>query len=252
MKLLRTMELGDHGRLLVTADAISLFEAAAELVVQSAAEAVAARGRFTIGLSGGSTPKALYALLAAQPWRDRIDWPKTHFFWSDERWVPPTDKQSNSRMVHETLLSKVSVPAENIHRIETGSGEPQESAAKYEQEIRKIVGERPQIDLNLLGLGTNGHTASLFPHQPALKVRDRLVVADYIDEVKMSRITFTVSLINESRTILFLVSGNEKAPVLREVLGGPQNTEQLPAQLIRAKDGKLIWLADAAASADLK
>jgi 6-phosphogluconolactonase len=252
MNLSRTVNLDEKGKVIVIPDASSLYEAAAEMVVQAAADAIAKRGRFTIALSGGSTPKALYALLATHPWRARIDWSKTHFFWGDERWVPSTDKDSNYRMTNEALLSKIAVPLENIHRTETDSGEPQESAAKYEQEIRKFFGARPQFDLILLGLGTNGHTASLFPHQPTLNVRDRLVVADYIDEVKMNRITFTVPLINDSRTILFLASGKDKASVLEDVLRGPRDPQRLPSQLIRAaEEGSLIWLADAAAAADL-
>lgn len=248
MKVSRTADLGEKGKVVVVPDTSSLYQAAAEMVVQSAADSITQRSRFTIALSGGSTPKALYSLLATEPWRNRIDWSKTHFFWGDERWVPSSDKQSNYRMAYEALLSRIPVPAANIHRVQTDSGNPSVSADEYEQEIRKFFGD-PQFDFNLLGIGTNGHTASLFPHRPTLKRLDRLVVADYIDEVKMNRITFTVPLINDSRSIVFLVSGKEKAAVLNEVLRGPEDPERLPSQLIRADaGGNLIWLIDAAAA----
>ena len=144
------------------------------------------------------------------------------------------------------------MPAENIHRVETDRGTPQEAAAKYEQEVLKILGPQPKFDLILLGLGTNGHTASLFPHCPALNVHDRLVVADDIEEVKMNRITFTAPLINDARAVLFLLSGNDKAPVLRDVVLGPLDPQRLPSQLIEPLQGSLTWLADADAAADVR
>ena len=252
MNMDKTIHLGARGDVIVTPDAGSLFQAAAEMVSQAAASAIAERGRFTIALSGGSTPKALYELLATDAWRNRIDWSRTHFFWGDERWVPSADKQSNYRMTNEALLSKVPVPAANVHRIDTDSGTPEGAAEKYEEDIRAFFGASPRFDLNLLGIGTNGHTASLFPHRPTLHERDRLVVADYIPEVEMNRITFTVPLINDSRTILFLASGKDKASVLAEVLRGPHDPGRLPSQLIAATDGKLIWLTDTAAAAAIE
>ncbi len=251
MKIAKTLDLGDKGKVLVVPDAAALYEAAAELFVQTAVDSIAQRGRFAVALSGGSTPKALYALLATEPWRTRVDWSKTHFFWSDERWVPSTDPQSNYRMANDALLSKIPVPPANIHRIQTDTGEPPQSALQYEQEIRKLLGDRPQFDLDLLGLGTNGHTASLFPHRPTLHVRDRLVVSDFIDEVKMNRVTFTVPLINDARHNLFLVSGEEKASVVKEILRGPNDPDRLPSQFIRQSSGSLTWLMDAAAAANL-
>ncbi len=251
MKVSRTIELQEKGKVIVTPDVASLDEACAEMIVQSASEAIAARGRFTIALSGGSTPKPLYALLASEPWIKRIDWARTHVFWGDERWVKSTDKQSNYRMANEALLQKVPVPAANVHRIDTDHGEPDEAADAYEDEIRSFFGPKPQFDFNLLGIGTNGHTASLFPGRPTLQERERLVVADNIPEVHMWRVTFTVPLINDSRTILFLVAGAEKAQVLADVLHGPQEPERLPSQLIRANHGSLLWLLDEAAAANL-
>ncbi len=253
MNLVKEIQFRDKGKVLVTEDAHALYEAAAEMFAKTAKEAIAKRGRYTVALSGGSTPRALYQLLATEPWRDRIDWSKTHFFWGDERWVPPTDKQSNYRMANEALLSKIPVPSENVHRIDTTNGEPAESAEEYEEEVRKFFGPDPRFDLDLLGIGTNGHTASLFPHRPTLHEREHLVVADYIDEVKMNRITFTFPLINASRLNLFLVSGGDKATVLKDVLRGPIQPEQLPSQLVRASGGsELIWLIDAPAAAELQ
>jgi 6-phosphogluconolactonase len=252
MKVERSVDLGQKGELLVVRDASALFEAAAELFANAATAAIAAHGKFTVALSGGSTPKALFELLATEPWRSLVPWSKVHFFWGDERWVPSTDNQSNYRMTNEALLSKISVPAGNVHRVETDRGTPQEAAANYEQEILKIVGPRLKFDLILLGLGTNGHTASLFPHCPALNVRDRLVVSDDIEEVKMTRITFTAPLINDAQAVLFLLSGRDKAPVLRDVVRGPLDPQRLPSQLIEPLHGSLTWLADADAAADIR
>jgi 6-phosphogluconolactonase len=189
--------------------------------------------------------------MASEPWRDRVDWSKTHFFWGDERYVPATDKQSNFKMANDAWISKIPVPAENIHRIPTQPEAPEEAAQNYENEIRKLFGSRPQIDFNLLGVGTNGHTASLFPGRPTLHERARLVVADDIPEVNMWRITFTVPLINDSRLILFLVSGKEKAAVMKEVLQGPRDPKRLPSQLIHPNGGQLVWLADEAAASEV-
>lgn len=251
MKLSRTLDLGPKGKLLVAPDSAALFEAAAELFVHDATEAIKDRALFAVALSGGSTPKALFELLASDPWRLRLDWSKVHLFWGDERWVPASDSRSNYHMTYETLISKVPIPAENVHRVQTDSGEPQEAAANYESEIRAILGKDPQLDLSLLGLGTNGHTASLFPHRPTLHVQDHLVVADYVDEVQMYRITFTVPLINASRVVLFLLGGKDKAEVLRDVVRGPHHPQQLPAQLIQATSGTQTWLTDEAAAAEI-
>jgi 6-phosphogluconolactonase len=251
MNITRTIDYHEKGKVLVAPDTKALDEVNAEMIVQSATDAIAARGRFTIALSGGSTPKPLYALMAEEPWRNRIDWSKTHFFWGDERWVPSTSNQSNYKMAYDAWLAKIPVPRENIHRMETDRGEPEEAAEEYENLIRNFFGDDPQFDFNLLGIGTNGHTASLFPGRPTLQIRERLVVADNIPEVHMWRITFTVPLINASRTIVFLVAGAEKAQVLHEVLLGPHDPERLPSQLIRAKRGSLIWLLDEPAAAEL-
>jgi 6-phosphogluconolactonase len=251
MNIVRTIDYHEKGKVLVAPGTQALDEANAEMIVQAAADAIAARGRFTIALSGGSTPKPLYALMASDPWRNRIDWSKTHFFWGDERWVPSTSTQSNYKLANDAWLAKIPVPQENLHRMQTDRGEPEEAAEEYENHIRNFFGKDPQFDFNLLGIGTNGHTASLFPGRPTLQIRDRLVVADNIPEVHMWRITFTVPLINNSREIVFLVAGADKAHVLKEVLRGPHEPERLPSQLIRANHGSLIWLMDEPAAAEL-
>jgi len=213
-----------------------------------AAEAIAARGRFLVSLSGGSTPKALYQLLATPEWRNGINWSKSHLFWGDERFVPADDPQSNYRMTSEALLSKIPIPSGNVHAVPTQLGKAEEAAAAYEKTIRQVAGttgnEIPRFDLILLGLGENGHTASLFPHSPLLHETNRLVAADFVQEVNLYRITMTVPLINHARRGMFLVSGSGKAAVLKEVLTGPQQPEELPAQLIKLDQGMLIWLVD--------
>ncbi|HEV2112715.1 MAG TPA: 6-phosphogluconolactonase [Terriglobales bacterium] len=213
--------------------------------------AIVARGRFSVALSGGSTPKALYELLAQSPWKESLPWSKTHIFLGDERNVPAGDPPSNFRMANEALLSKVKIPAENIHRVRTELKDPQKVAADYERTLRELFpgAPWPQIDLNLLGLGENGHTASLFPHTPVLHDDKDWIAGLYIEEVKMERITLTVPAINHSRNIAFFISGASKAQVVHDILHGPRDPERLPAQLIQAEAGNLIWLLDRPAAA---
>jgi len=236
-----------------------LFEAAAEEVVHRAQSAVAERGRFTIALSGGSTPKGLYTLLASSA-SASLPWDRMFFFWSDERHVPPTDPDSNYRMTNEAMLSKVSVPAGNIFRVPAENPDAAAAAAAYEQTIRKFFAleagaseskEAPRFDLILLGLGPDGHTASLFPETAALQERSRLVVANWVEKLKTHRITFTVPLLNAARAVAFLVSGTDKAPALHEVLEGSAPAEQYPSKLVHPEDGKLIWFVDKAAASGL-
>lgn len=227
---------------------------AAEFIRDLAKKAVAARGMFTIALSGGSTPKKLYALMASDEYREQFPWEKIEFFWGDERYVPSTDASSNFHMTQEAMLSKAPVSPERIHRVRTELP-PEEAAGQYEDEVRRIVrlGENrcPAFDLVLLGLGTNGHTASLFPFQRALHEHERLVVSEYIDEVKMTRTTFTVPLINSAREILFISLGADKASVLKDVITGPYVPDKLPAQFIRPEQGRLTWLIDRDAASGL-
>jgi 6-phosphogluconolactonase len=232
-----------------------LFAAAAEEVVQSANEAVAERGRFTITLSGGSTPRSLYTLLATNA-RTSLPWDRTFFFWGDERHVPPSDPDSNYRMAEETLLSKIPVAATNVFRIPAENPDAAAAAKAYELTLRKFFalqpGEFPKFDLILLGMGPDGHTASLFPETAALQEKSRLVVANWIEKFKTSRITLTLPVLNAARCVAFLVSGTEKATALRAVLESDAPGEQCPSKLVRPTDGKLIWFADRAAASGLK
>jgi 6-phosphogluconolactonase len=231
-----------------------LFQAAAEEVIRVASEAVAKRGRFTIALSGGSTPKNLFNLIAANA-SASLPWPQIFFFWGDERHVPPTDPESNYRMAQETLLSKVPVPPGNIFRIPTENPNADAAAAAYEQTLRKFfevdAGKFPRFDLILLGMGPDGHTASLFPETAALQEKARLVVANWVEKLNTSRITLTLPVLNAARRVAFLVSGADKATVLREVLEGKGPGERYPSKLVQPSDGKLIWFVDRAAASEL-
>jgi 6-phosphogluconolactonase len=231
-----------------------LFEAAAEEVVRAANEAVAQRGRFTIALSGGSTPKNLYTLLATNA-RTSLPWDRMYFFWSDERHVPPDNPDSNYRMAEEAMLSKVPVAAGNVFRVPTENPDAAAAAEAYEQTLRKFfaveAGQVPRFDLILLGMGPDAHTASLFPETAALREKSRLVVANWVEKLKTSRITFTLPLLNAARCVAFLVSGTDKASALHEVLEGNAPGEQYPAKLVQPSDGKLIWFLDRAAASGL-
>lgn len=234
-----------NGRLVVCADRNALNVQAAECFRDIAKKAISSSGTCAISLSGGSTPKALYGLLATPQWSAQIAWGHVHLFWGDERCVPINHPESNYGMVQRELLSRVPIPEKNIHRFPVELTEPDTIAAKYEESIHEFFGSGvPRFDLVLLGLGENGHTASLFPHCPALKETKRLIVADWVEEVKANRLTMTLPLINAARQIVFLVSGAGKAQVLQDVLHGPQQPEQLPAQSVAPSSGKLTWLAD--------
>lgn len=231
-----------------------LFEVAAEEVIRAAKDAVALRGRFTIALSGGSTPKSLFNLLATNA-RTVLPWDRTFFFWGDERHVPPTDPESNYRMAEETMLSKIPVAAGNVFRIPTENPDAAAAADSYEQTVRKFFqlepGQVPVFDLILLGMGPDGHTASLFPGTAGLQERSRLVIANWVDKLKAFRLTLTLPVLNAARSVVFLVSGTDKAPVLHEVLEEEVAAEQYPSKLIRPSNGKLIWLVDRAAASAL-
>jgi 6-phosphogluconolactonase len=231
-----------------------LFAAAAEEIVHLANDAVAARSRFTIALSGGSTPKALYNLLATNA-RATLPWDRTFFFWSDERHVPPADPDSNYRMASEAMLSKVPVPPGNIYRMPSENPDAVAVAAAYEASLRKFFqakpGEFPAFDLILLGLGPDGHTASLFPGTAGLQEKSRLVIANSVEKLKTDRLSFTYPLINAARYVTFLVSGMDKAGVLRSVLQENVPGEQYPAKLVHPTEGKLVWFLDRAAASEL-
>ncbi len=236
----------------VVKTAAELFEAAAAEFANLAAEAVRARGRFCVALSGGSTPRGLYSLLASGA-IPSIPWDQTLFFWSDERHVPPDHPDSNYRMANQAMLSKVPVPAEHIFRIPGEEKDAEAAALAYEETLRKVFtlqpGEFPRFDLILLGLGTDGHTASLFPGSPALNETKRLVVANWVEKLKTDRITFTLPVLNHAACVMFLVSGADKAEILEQILESPG--EELPAQRVHPANGRLFWLEDHAAAAKL-
>jgi 6-phosphogluconolactonase len=229
-------------------DLKTLSLAAAEMFVDLGSQAIASRGRFSVALSGGNTPRRLYEILAASPIREQIRWESIHVFWGDERCVPADDPRSNFRMARKTLLDHVPVPANQIHPIQ-GELSPVLAAAQYETELRSFFGDQPPIlDLILLGLGENGHTASLFPHSPVLDEKERWMGEVFLAEQSMYRVTMTASFINRSKEVIFLVSGTEKAIALQSVLEGAYQPHELPAQLIHPNDAHPIWLVDKAAS----
>ncbi len=231
-----------------------LFQAAAEEVIRVATDAVAQRGRFTIALSGGSTPKNLYTLIAANA-SATLPWAQMFFFWGDERHVTPNDPDSNYGMAREALLSKVAIPPANVFPIPAENPDAVAAAEAYEQTVRKFFaldsGELPRFDLILLGMGPDGHTASLFPESAALQEKSRLVVANWVEKLKTSRITFTLPVLNAARCVAFLVSGADKAAVLHEVLEGSDPAEKYPSKLVQPTNGKLIWFLDRAAASQL-
>jgi 6-phosphogluconolactonase len=235
----------------IFADPQTLADAAARYVVERAQTAISERGRFSVALSGGSTPRHLHLRLASPPLVDQVDWPRVHVFFGDERCVPPDDERSNFRMAHETLLSKVPIPQTQIHRMR-GELPPSEAAEDYTRELKAYFGdEPPRLDLILLGMGDNGHTASLFPGLSAVHEQQRWVVAEYVAEVGMWRVTLTPVVLNLAREDVFLVAGAAKASMLRQVLEGPYAPEALPAQVVRPAPGEVIWMVDAAAAAEL-
>ncbi len=244
------------GERLVVESRAALYRAAASEFFLQAIAAVDARGRFMVALSGGSTPRGMYALLATDPtWRAQLPWDRIHFFWGDERHVPPDDPESNFRMADETLLSVAPVPAANIHRIYGEAGNPAEAASEYEDELREVFevteGQLPRFDLILLGLGSEGHTASLFPGTRALAENQRLVVSNWVGKLFTDRVTLTAPVLNNAASVLFIVSGADKATALKAILEGPYEPDQLPAQLVNPTNGRLVWLLDQAAAHEL-
>ena len=235
-------------------DLRGLAQAAAEEFASQALGTVRATGRFTAALSGGSTPRSMFSLLASN-FRDQLPWDKMFFFWGDERHVSPDSPESNYRMANEALLSKVPVPAENVFRISAENPDANQVAADYEETIRKFfqlsAEELPRFDLILLGMGPDGHTASLFPKTIALQQTSRLVVANWVDKFKTHRITFTLPVLNNAAVATFLVGGADKAETVREVLEGNQSGELFPSKLVHPTNGRLVWMVDQAAAAVL-
>lgn len=233
-----------------------LFTAAADLFAQSARAAIAARGTFTIALSGGSTPRSLFERLAAAPYRDAIAWRKIRWSWGDERTVGPDDPASNYRMAREALLSKVDVDPALVFRLRGEAVPPAVAADEYEQVLEAFCGATlggppPSLDLVLLGMGDDGHTASLFPHTAALDEQRRWVTANQVPQHDTWRLTMTYPVLNAAAHVVFLVAGTTKAGVLREVLQGPYDPRRLPSQAVRPA-GRLTWFVDRAAASQLE
>ncbi len=233
-------------------DRPALFQAAADEFIRRANEAIQSGKRFTVALAGGSTPRGLFNALAGN---QSLPWDKIYIFFGDERHVPPDDPESNYRMARESLLSKAPIPAENVFRIPAETPDAAQAAEIYEESLRKFfalaAGSFPRFDLILLGMGPDGHTASLFPNGTALQERTRWVVSDWVEKFKTHRITLTLPVLNNAAEILFMVSGSDKAATLKEVLEGSQPPEKFPSKLIQPLDGKVIWLVDGEAAGAL-
>ena len=233
----------------------ALLEAAARHVLEHARQAIAARDSFTIALAGGSTPKGLYAMLAVPPFRNQLDWTRIRFFWGDERHVPPDHADSNYRMAHEALLGHLPASAAQVHRVPSELPDAQSAADQYEAALREQFGvcqpDVPRFDLILLGMGPDGHTASLFPGTRVVHATSRLVAAPWVEKLQASRITFTPVLLNHARQVTFLISGRAKAATLHAVLEGPSQPDALPAQVIGPRDGTLTWFVDQEAASAL-
>jgi 6-phosphogluconolactonase len=231
-----------------------LNHAVAEQFVRLTTDAVTARGRCTVALSGGSSPKGVYQLLAAPAFRGRVRWNHIHFFWGDERHVPPDHPDSNYRMAVEAMLSKVPVPPANVHRMRGEIFEADRAAHEYEDMIRsRVEGEPiPQFDLIHLGIGTDGHIASLFPESTALEERQRFCVANWVAKFNTFRITLTLPVLNAARAVVFIAAGPEKSAIVQRVLSDSAEPAPLPAQLVRPADGELWWMLDRAAAGELR
>jgi 6-phosphogluconolactonase len=237
----------------IVPDADALAEAAARLIADTAAEAIDARGRFMWALAGGATPRATYAKLALPPFRERVGWRHTWVFFGDERAVPPDHPDSNYRMAHETLLSRVPIPAAQVLRIRGEAGDLEVAAAEYARALAEAFGTRrgelPRFDLVLLGLGIDGHTASLFPGSPVVREVFRAVAAVHVAAAEIpQRLTLTLPVLNAAARVVFLVAGPEKAKVVKAVFG---ERASLPGTMVRPADGELVWLLDRAAAAQL-
>lgn len=234
-------------KLEILADKTKLIERSQEIIITQIQQAIESRDQFTIALSGGSTPKPLYAALATQ----NLPWSKIHIFWGDERYVPATHQDSNQLMARQAWLDQIEIPKENIHPMVTTSDDPNHDAAQHEAELREffqVPSGFPTFDLILLGMGDDGHTASLFPHTPALTVNNHLVTVGNKDG--QPRLTFTVPLINNSRCVMFVVAGANKRPALQQVFAPQGDEQQYPSRLIKPQ-GELLWLLDREAGAEL-
>ncbi|MGP6159371.1 MAG: 6-phosphogluconolactonase [Vulcanimicrobiaceae bacterium] len=240
-----------ESQFIVAADEAALAKAVAEHVVEVAHESLAARGRFDLALAGGSTPKAAYQLLAAAPLRERVDGAKVRFFFGDERCVPPDDAQSNYKMAHDALLGPLSIPPERIFRMH-GEDDPPSAARSYARTLLEQLGSAPVLDLVMLGMGPDGHTASLFPGTDPLLDDEALVRAPYVEKFSTYRLSLTPRVINAARNVAIAAAGKAKAEALRDVLEGPHDPIRRPIQVVQPTSGTLTWLLDRAAVTLLK
>lgn len=229
---------------------------ATEMFVRLAQRAVASGGLFRVALSGGSTPRLLYGLLASDTFRQEVPWESIRFFFGDERWVPHTNRESNYRLANEELFKKAAVNPSHVFMMPTEGIGPDEAAAKYENTLRAQFvleeGEVPRFDLVFLGMGDDGHTASIFPGTPVVHERDKLVAVPYVEKLAAHRITLTPPVLQAAKEVVFLVIGESKAPALKEVLEGPINVDEYPAQLLREAQGRVSWFVDRSAATLLK
>jgi 6-phosphogluconolactonase len=240
----------------ILADGAAIARRAAQEFVQAAADAVRTRGSFNVALAGGSTPKALYSLLVNDPaLRSQVPWDKMHLLFGDERHVPPDHPDSNFRMATETMISKAPVKPEQVTRIKGEYPDAGQAALEYEKALREYFklkdGEYPRFDLVLVGMGNEGHTLSLFPGTKALHADGRIAVRNWVGKLYAERITLTAPAASNAARVIFMVTGADKAPALKGVLEGPFEPEQLPAQLLQPKNGKLLWVVDTAAGSML-
>ena len=238
----------------IYSDIDTLSQQAARYVVRIASESIAARGRFTIALSGGTTPRKLYSLLGSEPYSSQIDWNLVHIFWGDERCVPLDNPDSNYFMAQEVLMSKIPIPAFQVHRMPADQPDRDAASQEYAIEMQRAFGTHgiPAFDLIQLGMGPEGHTASLFPHQASLHENQRLVMPVSVPKPPPDRLTFTPPLLNAARNILFLVTGSDKADALQAVLEGTYQPEEYPAQIVRPPNGEVVWMLDKAISAKIR
>jgi 6-phosphogluconolactonase len=234
-------------------DSDTLSHHAAQLIVRLAAESIVTHGRFTAALAGGSTPRKLYGLLANEPYRSQIDWALVEVFWGDERCVPVDDAESNFRMAQEAFLSKVPIAENQVHRMHADWPDRDAAAQAYVIEMRRVFGTDgiPSFDLIQLGMGPEGHTASLFPHQAALHEQERLVMPVRTPKPPPDRLTFTPPLLNAARHVLFLVTGSDKADAVHEVIEGEYNPDEYPAQIVHPPHGEVTWMLDTVAASKL-
>ncbi|MER3473187.1 MAG: 6-phosphogluconolactonase [Armatimonadota bacterium] len=244
-----TTESRPHGRMWRIVDPVDgLYRAVADAIAERAQDILRRQARFTMVLSGGNTPRALYALLA-NAYRHRIDWNRVHFFWGDERYVPLDHPASNYRMAREVLIDPLEIPRANVHPMPVDEAEPRRTAQRYEEHLRETFGGMPRFDLILLGMGSDGHTASLFPNTPALAERERWVAVGEAPTEPRIRLTLTLPVLNAGRCVYFLVTGADKAEMVRKVL---LENAPVPAGLVRPEAGELVWWLDAESAAHMR